>query len=257
MEKIGEYEVNRIYQEDCLKGMTKIPNDSIDLIVTDPPYNTGMKAREFPPNTYQRVKLDGFFNDDYTDEDYFNLVNNCSKEFYRILKQDKPIYVYMSWKKTGLWIDLLEKAGFSVKNVIVWDKVVHGLNYQNYAYTHEFIIYAIKGKYQVKNKGIEDSRNGRFKDVWSIQRETNTSQEEGHHETQKLLKVVKLPIKHGSEEGDLVFDPFMGSGTTAVASKELNRRYLGFEIDGNYINISNNRLKQEGLFNYADHSKLF
>jgi len=247
MKKIGEFELNKIYCMDCLEGLKKLPDNSIDLVVTDPPYNTGMVEKKVDKRKTKKPRLFSFFNDSYTNEDYLKLIETCCNNFYRILKENSTGYIYMNWKKLGLWLEFLEKAGFSVKNVIVWDKVIHGLNYQNYAYTYELIIYFVKGKPILKNKSIEDKRKGYFKDVWNIQRKISNETNEFHHETQKLLKIVKIPIIHSSNEKDIVLDPFMGSGTTAVACKQLGRNFIGFEISKKYCEMANKRLAQQTL----------
>lgn len=246
MEKIGDFELNKIYCMDCMEGLKKIPDNSIDLIVTDPPYNTGMKKIELKPN--QKARLSGFFNDDYSDEEYLNLIKNTVRELFRVLKDNKGGYIFMNWKKLGLWLEELALSGFNIKNVIVWDKRIHGLNYQNYAYTYELIIFFTKGNFFPNNKSIKDKSKGYFKDVWSISRKIDNNKEEGHHETEKLLEVVKIPIEHSSIPTDIVLDPFMGSGTTAVACKQLNRNFIGFEISEDYCKIANKRLTQEVLF---------
>jgi len=132
---------------------------------------------------------------------------------------------------------MLKKYGFKVKNVIVWDKIVHGLNYMNYAYTYELIIFFVKGNFLPNNKpGVF------YKDVWHIKRDMNFDDNIDCHETVKQINVVRKPILHGSIVGDVVLDPFLGSGTTAVACKQLDRNFIGFEISKEYVNVANNRL---------------
>ena len=233
---------------DALEGLKKIPDNSVDLILTDPPYNTGMSQKsQIGRKMGQSAKkpwLFGFFNDNYSEEDYNTLIRNFSSEFFRVLKNNHAGYIFINWKKLGLGIKGLENAGFFVKNCIVWDKIVHGLNYQNYAYTYELIIFFIKGSFFPNNKSV---KNYYYKDVWNIQRKIDNSQKEGHHETEKLIKVVKIPILHGTNKGDIVLDVFMGSGTTAVACKQLGRNFIGFEINPKYVEIVNKRLFQNIL----------
>ncbi len=218
IDKLGELDLNKVYCMDCFEGLKKIPNNSVDLILTDPPYNTGMNSKVTSPKNHPTVRFNsnkntkkprlfGFFNDSYNDESYFNLVNNSCNEFYRVLKDNKAIYIFINWKSLGLWLNCLENAGFKNKNVIVWDKVVHGLNYQNYAYTYELIIFSVKGNFFPKNK---DKKY--YKDVWHIKRIVNTSSEEGHHETEKRLEVLRVPILHSSKQGEIVLDAFVGGG---------------------------------------------
>ena len=233
-------ELNKIYNMDCIEGLKLIDNNSVDLVLTDPPYNTGIKK------TNGKGRLCNFFMDDYNEEDYLNLVKNYIKECFRILKFDRAIYIYINWKSLGLWLDIMEEEGFNIKNVIVWDKMVHGLNYQNYAYTYELIIYATKGYFYPTNKTIKDNNYGFYKDIWHIQRDINTDVN-SEHETVKQIEVIRLPIQHTTKEGDIVFDGFMGTGTTAVACKQLNRRYIGFEISPEYCKIAEKRLNQKTL----------
>ncbi len=248
--------INKITCQDCLEGMKQLEDNSVDSIITDPPYNTGMDSKITSSENHPTVRfkndakkpwLFGFFNDNLSKEDYKKLVVNCCNEFYRILKNDKAGYIYINWKMLGLWLDCLKQSGFKIKNVIVWDKVVHGLNYQNYAYTYELIIFFVKGNFFPNNKREEDKRKQYYKDVWNIQRKIDSSTEEGHHETQKLIKVIELPIVHSTEKGDLVLDPFIGSGTTAVACKQLGRNFIGFEISQDYCKIAEKRLAQGTL----------
>lgn len=240
MDKIGNFELNRIYCIDCLKAMKQMPDECVDLIVTDPPYNTGMTKKE--TKSSKKPWLFGFFNDSYSEWEYLKLVRDSCIEWYRLLKKDKGGYLFINWKQLGLWINELSQAGFKVKNVIVWDKVVHGLNYQNYAYTYELIVFFAKGDFYPNNK-----RNAEYRDLWRIQRDINNDNKEEHHETVKQIRVARRPIRHGSNYGELVLDPFMGTGTTAVACKQLKRNFIGFEIDKNYCEVAERRLSQENL----------
>ena len=113
-------EIDKIYNMDCLEGMKQIEDNSIDLIVTDPPYNTGMQKND------NAAWLRYFFNDKYTNEEYQKLVDIACKEMYRILKHDKLGYLFTNFKQLGRWMITLQKTGFIVKNVIVWDKQIHG-----------------------------------------------------------------------------------------------------------------------------------
>lgn len=227
--------------------MALLPDESVDMILTDPPYNTGMTAKTPEAFSLRRKGktpwMGNFFNDSYTDEEYLSLVSRSCHAMYKVLKPNKGAYVFINWKKLGIWIECLENAGFKVKNCIVWDKVIHGLNYQNYAYTHEFLIFAVKGDFFPNNK-----QGGEFyKDVWNISRRIDNRTDGNHHETEKEIKVIRIPIKHASNEGDIVLDPFMGSGTTALACKQLKRNFIGFELNEEYCKIANKKLAQEIL----------
>lgn len=226
-------ELNKIYNEDCLEFMKRLPDESIDLILTDPPYNTGMTAKS------SSTRLKNFFDDSYTEEEYLELIRGGVSQMFRILKNNRAIYLFINWKELGTWIKEMKRVGFSVKNCIFWDKVIHGLNYMNYAYTHEFIIFATKGNFLPKHK---ENNSPYWKDIWSIQRSQDSNQDNTHHETVKNMDVISIPIIHASEKNDLIFDPFLGSGTTAIACKQLKRNFIGCEISKEYCDIAQRRL---------------
>jgi DNA modification methylase len=214
---------NRLLLGNSTERLREIPDESVDLVFTDPPYNTGIKG------SLSGTRFRNFFDDALTPEEYHTLVTTTARELFRVLKADRAAYVFINWKSLGIWLEELGRAGFRVKNVIVWDKVVHGMNYQNYAYTHEFLIFAVKGKFHPKNKGTRDDG---YRDLWHIQREVKQARnDEFHHETVKPAVLVRRPIEHASERGDLVLDPFFGSGRILVVARELGRNYLGIERD--------------------------
>lgn len=222
----------KLHTGNCRSLLRSIPKASVDCIVTDPPYNTGMTAN--PSGTYLR----NFFHDKFSDEEYQTLIRDTAAEAFRVLRENAAAYVFSNWKVYPLWADHFRAAGFRIKNVIVWDKVVHGLNYKNYAYTHEFIIFAVKGRFFPKKVG-----DGLFKDVWSLQRILRHSTKPGHHETVKPLAVISPCILHTTRRGGLVLDPFMGTGTTGVAAAKLERRFIGIDINPRYVAMARRRIK--------------
>src|SRR5687767_5843567 len=123
---------------DCRRHLAELEAESIDLVVTDPPYNTGLKAGS--------SCLHHFFDDAMVAGEYREFAR-VSAQLFRVLKNNRAAYLFMNWKSLGVWLDSLAAAGFRLKNCVVWDKVLHGLNYQNYAYTHEFLIFAVKGRF--------------------------------------------------------------------------------------------------------------
>lgn len=226
-----------LFNADCLKVMRQFKNDSFDLIVTDVPYNTGMNQKSSKNSKW----LKNFFNDSYTEDGYQKLVDESSKEMFRVLKEDKNLYLFINWKEYPRWFFSLKKVGFNIKACIVWDKVIHGLGSQ-YKYTHEFIIFASKGKGSIK-KPSELSKY--YKDIWRIQR---MNFKDKKHATQKPLRLIELPVKHSTCENDIVLDPFMGSGTTLVAAKKLGRKVVGIELNKEYCDIAVKRIKEyEGI----------
>lgn len=233
--------IGNVINCDCLELMKNMPNECLDSIITDVPYNTGMSQKTSSGST----RLSHFFEDNYTEQDYQSLVENCCREFWRLLKNDKYIYIYINWKEYPRWFNELKKVGFEIKACIVWDKLVHGLGSQ-YKYQHEFIIFAEKGNPPIK----QPSELGKyFTDIWRVQRINPLEKE---HDTQKVLEIVNLPVLHSTQKGDIVFDPFLGSGTTALACEMLGRRWIGCELEEKYCKIADDRIK-----NYQNQLQLF
>ena|SRR5699024_4108145 len=221
-------ELNKIYNEDCLEGMKKIKDNSIDLIVTDPPYLINYK-------TGRRKDKNHRFNSVIMNDDNEDLIKHYIAECYRIMKTDTAMYMFCSSHKVDFFKSELEKY-FEIKNMIIWIKNNHtaGDLKSSYGRKYEIVFLA--------NKGKALFNGDRLTDVWKFDRVASNDQ---LHQNQKPLSLIEQCIKKHSKEGELVFDGFMGSGTTAVASHRLNRNFVGFELDEDYYNIANKRLETE------------
>lgn len=214
MRKVRKLKLNKIYNMDCLELMKEIPEKYIDLIVTDPPYlmNYMTNHRKDKNHEFTRPIL----ND--TNE---QLIKDYIKECSRILKENSAIYCFANSNKIDFFKVEIEKH-FNVKNIIVWVKNSHtaGDLEAQYGKQYEFIIYANKGRKKINGKRITD--------VWHFDRVVGNEQ---IHQNQKPLDLIKRCIIKSSEERDIVFDGFMGSGTTAVSAKLTNRKFIGTELD--------------------------
>src|SRR5699024_8059175 len=228
-------ELNKIYNEDCLVGMKRIPDNSIDLIVTDPPYLI---------NYSRHVKGHRFENKILNDNNP-ELISKYIKECYRILKNDSAMYMFTSHKSVDFFKQELENTGFNVKNMIIWDKQRQGMGDTStvFGFQYELIFFASKGQPKIKGK--------RLSDIWSFPKVVGRNQV---HQNQKPIELIERCVKKHSNEGDVVFDGFMGSGTTAVAALDMDRKYIGFELDKHYYDVAINRIKnhttQTELFDY-------
>lgn len=161
------------------------------------------------------------------------LLNAYFVECYRVLKDNSCIYVFCSAKTQDIFKQLIELAGFTIKNSIIWVKNNHtaGDLRAQYGQKYEVIIYAQKGRREIQGK--------RLTDVWNFDRVAGTRQ---IHQNQKPLDLVKQCIEKSSQEGDIVLDGFMGSGTTAIACMEMRRNFVGFELDSYYYEKCIDRL---------------
>jgi len=213
---------NRIILGDAFEELKKIPDESIDLIITDPPYGVNYKGGQHSLGEKNVISGDEKF-------DYRSLIKEC----YRILKiGGGGMYMFYADGKEN---DIFPIDNFEKHQVLIWyklAKVGHGDFLARYKHNYEPILYLIK-KSPTKWRGLNNQVNV-FMDF---------VKENILHPTQKPLKLIKKLIENSSDENDIVLDPFIGSGTTAVAAKILKRNYIGIEIDKNYVELTNQRLK--------------
>lgn len=219
-------ELNKIYNEDCLEGMKRIPDGSVDLIVTDPPYLINYKTGHRKDKAHR-------FNDVILNDDNEQLIVDYVKECYRILKDDTAMYLFCSSHKVDFFKRELEKE-FSIKNMIIWVKNNHTAGDLEYAFGRKYeIVFLV-------NKGQRKFNGERLTDIWEFPRVSGDGQ---LHQNQKPIELIKRCIEKHSNVGDVVFDGFMGSGTTAAAALDTNRNYIGFELDEYYFNVAEKRIK--------------
>lgn len=203
-----------------MEGIQKIASASIDTIITDPPYFIGMTHNGKKGNYNDLIIMKPFF-------------DSLFSEFSRVIKENGKVYIFCDWRTYAFYYPLLLKH-ISVRNMLVWDKISGPGS--SYAFTHELILFAEKDTPYMKGSNI-------FR-IPGFSAEAKKTNGEMLHPTQKPVEVIEKLITDSTKEGDLVLDCFMGSGTTAVAAKKLNRNFIGFEIQEKYITISENRLKQ-------------
>ena len=229
-------DINKIYNMDCIEGMKQIPDESVDLIVTDPPYNiSGLSIGVVLHGRDVNTK-------DFGDWDWGYDLVPIIKEFKRILKPKGQLYIFTSEKLFAQYRLEMEKLQFHFRNLIVWIKTnplpkIRQVSWRN---ATEYIMYA----------GREKTEKCDYTFNWLTQRDminiVETSilngPERTEHPTQKPLSIITKLIKVSSNPGDLILDPFMGSGTTAVACRMLDREYIGFEISDEYCKLAEKRL---------------
>lgn len=215
-----------IYNEDCIVGMQEMPDDSVDLIVTDPPYLMKYK-------TNRRKDKHHKFCSEIAGDDDQELINTYIKECYRIMKNDSACYMFCNSNKVDVFKRQLEKVGFNIKNMIVWVKNnwTAGDLKASYGKQYELILYV--------NKGRRFINGSRLTDVWEFPRVSGSKQ---LHQNQKPVELIKQCIEKSSDPGAIVFDGFMGSGTTAIACIDTDRHYIGYELDPEYYKVANNRI---------------
>lgn len=204
---------------DCIEGMKKMPDKCIDLILTDPPYGIGYCSGGNSENT--KIVNDEEFNEDFNNK----WVSECT----RLLKDNSAAFIFTSYAVIHKWIPLIEKY-LRIKNIIVWVKNnwTKGDLEGNYGNQYELIIYAVKGKPKI--------RGFRWANVWNFDREPPKG-----HPTIKNDKLFVRIIDSLTDKDAIVFDPFLGSGTTLLACRKIDRIGLGFEIEPKYEPLIKNR----------------
>lgn len=253
--------VDCVYCGDCVKGMSLLPDEVIDLIFADPPYNLG---KNFGNNQMQ-----------FSDQEYKEWNDQWIREAVRLLKPNGSIYICSDWRYSGMIQAILDKYVI-VKNRITWRREKGRGSKRNWKNNMEDIWFAVRSENYVFN--VEEVKikkevlapyreNGKPKDwfeengeryrytypaniwldtvvpFWSMPENTP-------HPTQKPEMIVERVMTASSNPGDVVLDPFMGSGTTAVVAKQLGRHFIGFETNKEYVRLSAKRLDrtQPGLF---------
>jgi len=240
--KIGNFEIDNIYCGDSLVLMKDIPDEAIDLIITDPPFAIDFKARRNNYNRDPEKVLEGY--NEIPKEKYYEFSFNWISQAYRILKPTGSMFVFSGWTNLKDILNALDDVGFITINHIIWKYQFGVFTQRKFVTSHYHILFVVKDEEKYKFNKIEHYPE----DVWIINRE---------YWTGKVKTPTKLPtalvrkiILYASDEGDLVFDPFLGSGQVVVVAKALNRHFLGFEIVPQYFEFVRERLKsvQVNLF---------
>jgi len=217
----------KLMQGDCLEKMKEIESGSVDMILTDPPYNI---ARDNNFHTMGRAGID--FGEWDKGADIFSYIDEC----YRVLNRNGSFIVFNAWRNLGDIAKYAEAIGFVTKDMLRLEKTnpMPRNRDRRYITDYECAIWFVMPKAKwVFNR--QDEKYQRPKFVHSI--------DKGFHPTQKSLALMCDLIKIHTNIEDVILDPFMGSGTTGVAAKNLNRDFIGIELDEKYFEIAKQRIK--------------
>ena len=244
--------LNHITKKDCLKYLETVEDNSIDLVITDPPYFIGFDGGE------------GWDSQWKTERDYLKWCNQWTNHLVRVLKPNRMMIVWGTLKtdtflKYKLMLSLFDEL--RPQNEIVWSYNWGGRTKNNFARKHEYAWCYSKGDkflfnsddIRVERKVKKNLRTGKDHTqgtiptcVWEKNNHTTSKDYCGWHPTTKNLDILSRMVRAYSNEGDTVLDIFMGSGSTAIASMLNKRNYLGCELDPNY-----NKLMKERISSYA------
>ena len=206
----------KLYYGDCLEIIPVL--ESVDLILTDPPYGIAYKNKK-------DIVMIG---------DYANILGRTLPLLYKILKNDAAIFIFTSWKLLSDWLYRFEMF-FKTNNILIWEKESSSGLYSgsNFGYCYEMIFFGSKGLHKLLEPEF---------DVLGFRRIPPKSK---RHLTQKPEELFKRLIQVSCKKDGIVLDPFIGSGTTAIACERLNRRWIGIEISEKYCEITKQRIACE------------
>lgn len=213
-----------LMQGDCLERMKEITSGSVEMILTDPPYGMDFQSnRRVVQQKFAKIANDKSL--DWVD----SFIDEC----HRVMTDNSAIYFFCSWHNIDYFKMAIERK-FKLKNMIVWVKNNHGSGdlKGGYAPQHEIVFYACKGR--VLNRGK------RIPDVIYADKIPSAKLV---HPTEKNISMLSVFVNQHTDLGMTVLDPFMGSGTTGIASMNTGRKFIGIELDLNYFNIALERIE--------------
>lgn len=241
-------ELNRVYNESNLETMKRMPDNFADLIVTSPPYNINLRIRgnEYcrrsknesgPCNKYEN------FTDDMDIDEYYEFQEKVISEMIRVSKQSFYIVQLVTGNKEAIF-KLLGRFCKEIKEFIIWDKKLAEPAIMDRVLNSEFEIIIVFDKETSRQRMF---KNGNFDrgTLSNIFRITKSESGAEKHKATFPLKLPKTIIKYFSSEGQIIYDPFMGLGTTAIAAIDLKRNWIGSEISKEYVQIAETRIKNK------------
>jgi len=239
-------EVNKVFNENCLETLKRFEDNSIDLVVTSPPYNMNLRIRNGSYCSRQIVKefstkYEGF-DDNLPIDEFYELHSNIIRELLRV----SGIIFYNIQIVTGskrAFFKIIGEFSEQLKDIVIWDKGVSQpsmspgvLNRQS-----ELILIFEKENAISRKFSKYNFNRGTLGDIWNISRGRKVDKSHGAVFPEKLVSTI---LENFSNEGDIIYDPFMGSGTTGVVSKKLNRKWLGSELSPNYCELIQKRIDE-------------
>lgn len=234
----------KLINADCLQVLKDIESQSVDLILTDPPYNLGlfMKHR----NTNLKKMRNNFFGaadwDNQNYETWKKSLDAFFSESARIIKKGGSMIVFMAIIKVETVITMAEKYGFYYKTTGIWHKLnpmPRNMNLHFVNSTESWIYFVYKTR-----TGTFNNDGAVIHDFIETSLATGNEKKYGKHPTQKSVQLMKHFVNLLSNKGDMVLDPFMGSGSSGVAAKILERKFIGIEINTSYFMIAKNRIEE-------------
>lgn len=258
-------ELNHVYKMDCIEGMTSLPDNSVDLIIADPPYNLSKGGNWSWDNSVVLKGLGGNWNkvmeswDAMPLEEYWKFTLAWISEAKRILKPSGSMWIFGTYHNIGIINVVCQMLEIEIINEVVWFKrnSFPNLSGRRLTASHETLLWCHSGgkkrqyyfDYDYSKNGVFESdlikKPGKqMRTVWDVpNNKTTVELKFGKHPTQKPLRLLERIVGLTSKEGDLMLTPFCGSGSECVAAKIAGRDYIGFEIEDEYVELAEKRLE--------------
>ena len=232
---------NKIYNEDCLETLSYMDDNSVDLIITSPPYNLNLGESKNKNKLWNKGVIYDTYNDNMKQEDYEKWQCKVMRECVRVLKPTGSIfYNHKDRLVNGYIVPPKWCYQFKVHQQIIWNRgSSQAFDKHYFIPVAEYLYWIIKDEKKFK---FDRTKAYQRKSIWDINFEINTK-----HPAPFPLKLVSNIVCSCSNEGDLIYDPFMGSGTVAVAAKRYNRNFIGSEISEQYVKLAEERIRLETI----------
>lgn len=257
-----EFPINQIVQGDCVEILNSLPEKTIDLIFADPPYNLQLQQELYRPNMTKVDAVSDAWDQFGSFEVYDAFCYSWLAACRRVLKDTGTIWVIGSYHNIYRIGKLMQDIGYWILNDIIWVKTNPMPNFRGVRFTnaHETLLWASKkkgAKYTFNHhamKGINDDLQMRSDWLIPICSGSERVKENGKkaHSTQKPEALLYRIILASSNPGEIVLDPFFGSGTTGAVAKKLHRDWIGIEKEENYIRIAQRRIDSISLGLFED-----
>jgi len=233
---LGIFRQDMLYQGDALALLPKVPEGSIDLIVTDPPFAIDFRAQRLNYNRKGSNVIDGY--QEIPEEEYGEFTHTWMVEAARVLAPAGSMYIFSGWNRLRDILEGIDSSGLTTINHLIWKYQFGVFTKKKYVTSHYHILFVAKDPKRYTFNKIDHYPE----DVWVINREYW----KGRKKTPTKLppELVRKILMYSSNPGDLVLDPFLGSGTVAVVAQQEGRHFLGFEIVPDYFTFANECLKK-------------
>jgi site-specific DNA-methyltransferase (adenine-specific) len=224
--RLGPFREDTLYEGDTLTLLPQVPDGSIDLIITDPPFAIDFKAKRLNYNRIDSNVLEGYR--EIPEEEYGEFTRQWIAEAARALSPTGSMYIFSGWNRLRDILAGIDEAGLTTINHLIWKYQFGVFTKKKYVTSHYHILFVVRDPKRYTFNKIDHYPE----DVWVINREYW----KGRKKTPTKLpsELVHKILSYSSNPGDLVLDPFLGSGTVAVVAQQEGRHFLGFEVVPEY-----------------------